>query len=230
MKTTSPEVVTKNLASVKKRINEAEQARQREIAQNEKIVPVKIVAVTKGFDVSAPRAALANGLTLCGENYAQELLAKHAQLNDAEREQIEWHFLGRLQSNKVRQLAGIVSVWQSIDRLSLIEELAKRAPQAKIMIQVNISAEPQKGGAPPEQSLELVAAARTHGLEVCGLMGVGALGDAETTKAGFLLLASLAQQAEVQEISMGMTDDLELAIAAGSTMVRIGTAIFGSRV
>lgn len=218
MKTTTPEIVAQNIEQVRTRIAKVVHSQD-----------VKIVAVTKGFDVSAPRAALDLGLVRCGENYAQELIEKHAQLTDEERQQIEWHFLGRLQSNKIRQLVDIVSIWQSIDRVSLIEELAKRAPGAKVMIQVNISHEPQKGGVAPADALSLVDTARSHQLNVCGLMGVGAFGDEGLTRAGFDQLAELAQRAEVPEISMGMTDDLELAVAAGSTMVRIGTAIFGSR-
>ncbi|MEY4130459.1 MAG: hypothetical protein RLZZ31_583 [Actinomycetota bacterium] len=218
MKTTTPEIVAQNIEQVRTRIANVAHSQD-----------VKIVAVTKGFDVTAPRAALAQGLFRCGENYAQELIEKHAQLTDDERQQIEWHFLGRLQSNKIRQLVEIVSVWQSIDRLSLIQELERRSPGAKVMIQVNISNEPQKGGVAPSEALALVDAARSHQLVVCGLMGVGAFGDDNVTQAGFAQLAELALSAEVPEISMGMTDDLELAIAAGSTMVRIGTAIFGSR-
>ena len=181
---------------------------------------VRIVAVTKGFGVDAPRAALAAGLTMIGENYAQELVSKHEELSPAEREQIEWHFLGRLQRNKVRSLASIVSVWQSVDRVELIDEIARRAPGAKVMIQLNLSEEPQKGGAPILEGSALVGHARDVGLSVVGLMGVGS---------AFGALVALAKDLGLSERSIGMSDDLEVAISQGSTMVRVGTALFGAR-
>ena len=184
---------------------------------------VRIVAVTKGFGVDAPRAALAAGLTMIGENYAQELVSK------PEREQIEWHFLGRLQRNKVRSLASIVSVWQSVDRVELIDEIARRAPGAKVMIQLNLSEEPQKGGAPILEGSALVGHARDVGLSVVGLMGVGSAGDPADSAAAFGALVALAKDLGLSERSIGMSDDLEVAISQGSTMVRVGTALFGAR-
>ena len=190
---------------------------------------VRIVAVTKGFGVDAPRAALAAGLTMIGENYAQELVSKHEELSPAEREQIEWHFLGRLQRNKVRSLASIVSVWQSVDRVELIDEIARRAPGAKVMIQLNLSEEPQKGGAPILEGSALVGHARDVGLSVVGLMGVGSAGDPADSVAAFGALVALAKDLGLSERSIGMSDDLEVAISQGSTMVRVGTALFGPR-
>jgi pyridoxal phosphate enzyme (YggS family) len=190
---------------------------------------VEIVAVTKGFGVDAPRAALANGFTRLGENYAQELVAKDGDLTEAEREQIEWHFLGRLQRNKVRSIAPMVGVWQSVDRAELIDELAKRAGGAVVMIQANLSGEPQKGGAPLEEVPALVARARDAGLDVRGLMGVGPAGDPELTRPGFRALVALADRLEVAERSIGMSDDLAVAIEEGATVVRVGSALFGPR-
>lgn len=190
---------------------------------------VRIVAVTKGFGVDAPRAALAAGLTMVGENYAQELIAKHAELTAEEQARIEWHFLGRLQRNKVRSLASIVSVWQSVDRSELIDEIARRAPGARVMIQLNLSDEPQKGGAPLTECGSLVEHARAVGLEVVGLMGVGTAGDPVESSEAFSQLVDLATELGITERSIGMSDDLEEAVAAGSTMVRVGTALFGAR-
>jgi hypothetical protein len=190
---------------------------------------VRIVAVTKGFGVDAPRAALAAGLTMIGENYAQELVSKHEELSPDERERIEWHFLGRLQRNKVRSLASIVSVWQSVDRVELIDEIAHRAPGAKIMIQLNLSEEPQKGGAPILEGSALVGHARDVGLDVVGLMGVGSAGDPVDSAAAFGVLVALAEDLGLSERSIGMSDDLEVAVAQGSTMVRVGTGLFGAR-
>ncbi|MEX1218189.1 MAG: YggS family pyridoxal phosphate-dependent enzyme [Acidimicrobiales bacterium] len=190
---------------------------------------VNVVAVTKGFGVDAPRAALGAGLKRLGENYAQELIAKYRELTDGERDQIEWHFLGRLQRNKVRSLAPIVSVWQSVDRVELINEIAHRAPGAKVMIQLNLSQEPQKGGAPLSEADALVALARERELSVIGLMGVGTAEQASGTDAAFRQLVALADRLGLDERSIGMSDDLDVAVAAGSTMVRIGTGLFGNR-
>ena len=190
---------------------------------------IRVVAVTKGFGVEAPRAALAAGFTMLGENYGQELLRKNELLTPEERSRVEWHFLGRLQRNKVRSLAPIVSVWQSVDRTELIDEIARRAPSARIMVQLNLSDEPQKGGASFEECDALVDHARTRGLDVIGLMGVGRAGEAEATGEAFARLVATAEALSLAERSIGMSDDLELAIAAGSTMVRVGTGLFGQR-
>lgn len=190
---------------------------------------VELVAVTKGFGVDAPRAALAAGTTALGENYAQELLAKHDELTDAERAVVEWHFLGRLQTNKVRALAPVVSVWQSLDRPSVISEVAKRAPGARVLIQLNLSGEEQKGGAAMADGPALVAAAQDLGLDVLGLMGVGPAGDPELARPGFAALVAMADALGLPVRSIGMTDDLEVAVDAGATLVRVGSAIFGER-
>ena len=190
---------------------------------------IEIVAVTKGFEVDAPRAALAAGVTKIGENYAQELIAKHEHLTEEERARIEWQFLGRLQRNKVRALAPIVAVWQSVDRPELIDEIARRAPRARVMIQVDLSGEPQKGGAAITEVSALVDRARSGGLDVVGLMGVGAAEDPGRTESGFTSLVALAESLGLPQRSIGMSGDLEVAVAAGSTMVRVGTGLFGAR-
>ncbi len=190
---------------------------------------VRVVAVTKGFDVGAPRAALAAGVTMLGENYAQELIAKNDALDVDERARVEWHFLGRLQRNKVRVLAPIVAVWQSVDRTELIDEIARRAPGARVMTQANLAGERQRGGGPLAEVPALVERARALGLAVVGLMGVGAAGDPRLSAEGFMALVDQADDLGLVERSIGMSDDLEAAVGAGSTMVRVGTGLFGPR-
>lgn len=174
--------------------------------------------------VEACREALAAGLTDLGENRAQELLAKAGAIDG-----VSWHFIGRLQTNKVRGLAPVIALWESIDRPELVDELERRAPAARILVQVNISAEAQKGGCDPDGTVALVERARGAGLEVLGLMGIGPEGDAERTRAGFRLLAVLADHLDLPVRSMGMTSDLEVAVEEGSTMIRVGSGLFGPR-
>ena len=185
---------------------------------------VRIVAVTKGFGSDVVIAALAAGLTDIGENYAQEVVAKSDSFRDA-----TVHFIGRLQSNKVRILAPHISVWQTLDRAALVEEVARRAPGATVLVQVNTSDEPQKGGCLPTEAPAVVARGHDVGLRVVGLMTVGPTGPPEAARSGFGLLARLADRLGLPERSMGMTDDLEIAVAEGATIVRIGSALFGPR-
>jgi len=207
-----PSVVTANLAGLHERI--ASCGRDPE--------DITIVAVTKGFGVDAVEAAVAAGLTDIGENYAQEILTKHAAAPEA-----RWHFIGRLQSNKVAQLAGSIDEWQSLDRPKLISRVAQHSPGARVHIQVNISDEPNKGGCTPIAAVNLIAQARNAGLEVVALMGVASIeGDVGSQ---FRLLRTLADEAGVAGCSMGMSADLELAVREGSTMVRVGTGLFGPR-
>ncbi|MGK2930794.1 MAG: YggS family pyridoxal phosphate-dependent enzyme [Acidimicrobiales bacterium] len=189
---------------------------------------VSVLAVTKGFGIGAPRAALAAGLADLGENYAQELIEKATALA-GEAPAPAWHFIGGLQSNKVRLLADHVACWQSVDRASLVRELAKRAPGATIHIQVNATAEPQKSGCPPDEVGDLVARATEAGLVVDGLMTIGVDGDDAATARAFDSVAATVADLGLRHASMGMSADLELAVRAGSTMVRLGTALFGTR-
>ena len=186
---------------------------------------VQVLAVTKGFGPDAVEAAVAAGLAAVGENYAQELLDKSAAL-DA---QPEWHFIGRLQSNKVRLVSELVSCWQSVDRGSLVDEIATRSPGGRILVQVNATGEPQKGGAEPADVAGLVDRGRAAGLDVVGLMAVGALGDEVATERAFRDVVELADRLELPERSLGMTGDLAAAVRAGTTMVRVGTGLFGAR-
>jgi PLP dependent protein len=192
---------------------------------------VTIMAVTKGFGPDAIAAAGAIGLLDIGENYAQELLAKLPGVPNvgSSPDRLNVHFIGRLQSNKVRQLAPIVDCFQTIDRAALVLAVARWSPNAAIFVQVNVSDEPQKGGCQPSEAPDLVELARSSGLQVRGLMTVGRTGSAAEAAGGFTLLRRLTDEIGLAECSMGMTDDLEVAVAEGSTMVRIGSALFGTR-
>ncbi|HEV2768312.1 MAG TPA: YggS family pyridoxal phosphate-dependent enzyme [Acidimicrobiales bacterium] len=187
---------------------------------------VTVVAVTKGFGVEAVEAALTAGLVDVGESYAQELVTKSSALG---RTDVRWHFVGRLQSNKVKALAGVVDRWQSVDRPSLVEELARRASGARVLVQVNVSGEPRKGGCPPAETSALVSQLVRSGLRVDGLMAVGAWGPPEQARPGFRLLSGLADALDLPERSMGMSGDLEVALEEGATMIRVGQALFGPR-
>ncbi|HEX4901958.1 MAG TPA: YggS family pyridoxal phosphate-dependent enzyme [Acidimicrobiales bacterium] len=190
---------------------------------------VAVVAVTKGFGAEAPLAALGAGLADLGENYAQELLEKAAAVDDAGAPAPRWHFIGRLQSNKVRLLADRIACWQSIDRPSLVDELARRAPGARLLVQVDAAGEEGKGGAALQDVPDLVARARDAGLQVTGLMAVGVAGDEAATEGAFARTAALADRLGLPERSLGMSGDLAAAVRAGTTMVRVGTALFGPR-
>lgn len=189
---------------------------------------VRLVAVTKSFGPEVARAAIEAGLGDLGENYAQELVAKVADLG-AEQDGVRWHFLGRLQTNKVRHLAPSVALWQSVDRPDLIREIAKRAPGAAVLVQINLSGEEQKGGCAVSEVPALVGLARDSGLDVRGFMGVGPAGPPEGARSGFEQLVALADAFELPERSIGMSGDLEVAVRCGATMVRVGRDLFGDR-
>jgi PLP dependent protein len=142
------------------------------------------------------------------------------------------HFIGQLQTNKIKQLADIVDVWQSVDRASVITEIAKRVgrPDVGLFIQVNTTDEDHKGGCSPAELAQLVKQATNVGLLVNGLMTVGPTdADPQRTRSAFSLLRTLADEHGLAHRSMGMTGDLEIAIEEGSTMVRVGSALFGNR-
>jgi pyridoxal phosphate enzyme (YggS family) len=220
MSTIDPSAVAERLERLRARIHSAGGGRE-----------VAVVAVTKGFGADAVRVALGLGLTVVGENYAQELVAKAAELDAAPVSGAVpvWHFLGRLQRNKVRHLTPIVAVWESVDRAELVDEIAKRAPGASVFVQANLSGEAQKGGAVLDAVPDLVARARDVGLAVDGLMGVGPAGDPEGSRPGFRALVALADRLALPQCSIGMSNDLEVAVQEGATLVRVGTDLFGPR-
>lgn len=185
---------------------------------------VRLVAVTKGFGPQVVEAVLSAGVVDVAESYAQELEAKATAVPGP-----RWHFVGRLQTNKVRRLAPLVELWQSIDRPALVSELARRAPGGRALVQVNVTAERGRGGCDPHDVPVLVDQLRESAIDVAGLMAVGRAGSPERARPGFRLLAELADRLELVERSMGMSGDLEVAVEEGSTMVRIGRALFGAR-
>lgn len=193
---------------------------------------VTLVAVTKTFPIGHVEAALAAGQIDLGENYGQELEEKAATA--AERGLApRWHFIGGLQRNKVKRLAGSVWLWQTVDRPSLADEIAKRDPGARILVQVNTTDEEQKSGCRPDDAPGLVDRGRELGLDVRGLMTIGPTAPggsgAGDPRPAFQRLRRLAESCEVPELSMGMSGDFELAVAEGATMIRVGSAIFGPR-
>ena len=200
---------------------------------------VKILCVSKGHDLAVKAAAFAAGFADLGENYAQELLAGAAVLGAGEAvlgaaasgsaSSPRWHFIGGLQSNKVRSLAGIVSLWQSVDRLSLAREIAARAPGAQVLVQLDLAGISGRSGVAPSQAAELVRNCLDMGLDVRGLMGVGVPGPPEESRSGFRSLSALADELALPERSMGMSNDLEVAVSEGSTMVRVGSSLLGPR-
>ena len=188
---------------------------------------VAVIAVTKSFGAWAIDAAARCGIGHIGESYAQECVAKLAQAAADPRPRV--HFVGRLQRNKVRRLAGCVDVWQTVDRAELASEIGRRAPGAEVMIQVDISGEESKGGCAPREVESLAAAAADAGLRLIGLMGIGRLGPPESALEGFRDLRRMVDSLSLPHCSMGMTDDLEVAVAEGATMVRLGRCLFGER-
>ena len=190
---------------------------------------VRIVAATKGHDAERVAEVVAAGLVDVGESYAQELVAKAEHLGDPLEAAVRWHFIGNLQRNKVRQVAGFVHLWQSVDRLSLAAEIAHRSPGAHVLVQVNVARQEQQGGCPPERVAAVVEGCRDLGLDVQGLMAIGPQGDDDEVRAAFRTVRALADRLALAERSMGMSGDLEAAVAEGSTMLRIGTDLVGPR-
>jgi pyridoxal phosphate enzyme (YggS family) len=189
---------------------------------------VRIVAVTKGFPGTAVEAALSCGLEDIGENYAQELVAKAP----ATRGPVRWHFIGRIQTNKVRRLAPLVSLWQGVDRVEAGQAIARHQPGGAVLVEVNVAGDPAKGGCRPADTAGLVDALRELGLDVRGLMTVAAAGpgaEPDAAAAEFARLAALGRRLGLTELSMGMSGDREAAVREGATMVRLGQALFGPR-
>ena len=200
---------------------------------------VRLVAVSKKKPATDIEAAIAAGQTLFGESYVQECVAKIDAVDSA----AEWHFIGGLQSNKVKYLAGKVAMIHSVDRLSLAEEIdrqwGKLNSSVDILIQVNLGEEETKSGTTADELVTLVSqVARLNHLHIRGLMVLPPWHeDPEAVRPYFRQLKELAEQIEalglpnvkMNELSMGMSHDFATAIEEGATMVRVGTAIFGTR-
>ena len=199
---------------------------------------VRIVAVTKTVDPERVRAAVAAGFDLLGENRVQEAQSKAGQVDDA-----AWHLIGPLQSNKARRAVEIFDVIQSVDSLDLARRLDRVAAELQagrplaVLLQVNVAADATKAGFEPVAvERELPAILALPALRVQGLMTIGPLvSDAEASRPTFAALRELAEGLRAgdgrlgRELSMGMTDDFEVAVEEGATLVRIGRAIFGDR-
>ncbi len=230
-----PMILTARLARVRARIAAAESAAGRPPGS------VRLLLATKTQDAAAVRAALradaaaaADGAhrVLLGENRVQELVAKAPELTDLAP---ELHLIGPLQSNKVNAALRWASCVQSVDTLALAERLDRRCAATDrtldVMVQVNVSGESTKSGVAPEDAVELARAVRAlDRLRLTGLMTIGAHSpDDARVRAGFARLRSLGAELGTVELSMGMSRDLEAAVAEGATIVRVGTAVFGAR-
>lgn len=191
---------------------------------------VDVVAVSKTFPVEAVMAVREVGGTRFGENYAKEAIDKVEELRRRGIDGCEWHFIGALQSNKVRSLAAVVDVWQTVDRASIVDEIARRHPGARVLLQVNSTGESTKNGCAPADVESLAVSATERGLLVEGLMTMGPTEpDREITRRAFAETARLARALGLSTLSMGMSGDWEIAVSEGSTLIRVGSAIFGDR-
>jgi PLP dependent protein len=188
---------------------------------------IVIVAVTKGFGAETCRAALEAGLKVLGENRVHEAKLKMDAVPEA-----EWHLIGHLQTNKVRQAAGRFALIHSVDSVRLAGELARAYPEQAVLLEVNVAREAQKYGVDPDKALETITAVSS----LIQLRGLMAMGPSEGDPApAFSELRQLRDQAEqrlgmsLPVLSMGMSGDFEAAAEAGSTMLRLGQALFGPR-
>ena len=196
---------------------------------------VTLIAVSKTHDIDKIKQAIAAGQQIFGENYLQEALPKIAQLP----KDIEWHFIGPIQSNKTKEIAENFSWVQTLDRLKIAKRLNEQRPQTlpplNVLIQVNISHEATKSGIMPEELDQFAKEiSLLPQLKLRGLMAIPAPSDdpeqqRKVFKQMSLLFQTLQQSYDIDTLSMGMTNDYLLAIEEGSTMVRVGTAIFGKR-
>ena len=191
---------------------------------------VVLVAVSKTFPAEDVSAAIAAGVKNVGENRVQEARDKRPGVAGAAR----WHLIGHLQSNKAKDAVRLFDVIQTVDSLSLAEKIARAASaegkRQDVLIEVNVGAEPQKAGvAPPEVGALCREIQKIDALSLLGLMTIPPLGEAEQMRPYFRQMCMLQKDTGLEHLSMGMTDDFEVAIEEGATIVRVGRAIFGSR-
>jgi pyridoxal phosphate enzyme (YggS family) len=229
---TRAESIAAGLADVRARIAAAERAAGRAPGS------VRLVAVSKKMSADDVRAAVAAGQRAFGENYGQELRDKRAELA-VDPAPPEWHFIGPLQSNKVKYVAGQVALVHTVDSIALLEAIDARGVAQDCLVQVNVAGETAKRGVAPEGLGALLDRFKSAGHARCrGLMLIPPLGaKPEDSRSHFADLRTLRDReagtarpnVDLQELSMGMSDDFEVAIAEGATLVRVGTAIFGRR-
>ena len=232
---TLPANLQANLDALHERITKAARAAGRDPSS------VRLLAVSKAFGADAILSAAAAGQRAFGENYVQEAAAKMTSIRALRPDlAFEWHFIGPIQSNKTRAIAERFDWVQSVDRLKTAERLAEQRPanlpRLNVLLQVNVSAEASKSGATPDELRQLATAVeRLPRLRLRGLMAIPAPQvNVAQQRIVFASTNALFRQLredglKVDVLSMGMSDDLEAAIAEGSTMVRVGTAIFGAR-
>jgi PLP dependent protein len=217
------EELAQRLAEVRRRIAKAAERVRRDPAQ------ITLVAVTKVFPAAVIRDAYALGLREFGENYVQELEAKLPEVSDLA--EARFHFIGHLQANKSRRAAEIFHAIQTVDTAKLARRLGETGKPLDIMLEVKLSPEQAKAGAPPEELPELIGAVRgCPNLRLLGLMTMPPWSDdPEQSRPYFRRLRELAAEQGLQHLSMGMSHDLETGIEEGATFVRVGTALFGRR-
>ena len=230
---TSPQTITANIAALRQRIAQSAKDTGRNPAE------ITLLAVSKTRSAEEVAAALEAGIEHIGENYLQEALDKQAAL--AQRNAC-WHFIGPIQSNKTREIAAHFDWVHSVDREKIGRRLSEQRPDSlpplKVCLQVNISREDSKSGVLPEDALNLAQQlAQLPGLQLRGLMAIPAASDDPAEqRAAFAALRQLRDRLQaalpgeqLDTLSMGMSGDLDAAIAEGSTLLRIGTALFGPR-
>ncbi|EAX47061.1 alanine racemase domain protein [Thermosinus carboxydivorans Nor1] len=226
-----------NLETIAQNIRSALARRSTHIA--EQLQPVTIIAVTKNQDIAAMREAIDHGVTIVGENRVQEAMTKHKSLDRT----VEWHLIGHLQTNKVRQAVSLFDLIHSVDSERLAREIdraaAKIGKRQNILLQVNVAGEETKFGVSPREAI--VLARLVAGLEhvrLCGLMTIAPFfDDAEMTRPVFRELYQIYCElkalnlpgSDIKWLSMGMTNDYTVAVEEGANLVRIGTGIFGPR-
>lgn len=229
--------IAENFFAVKQRIKAAASRAGRDPSE------IKLITVTKGFSVPRIVEAVEAGADALGENRAAEAAEKYEILGRiVEDRSISWHFLGYLQTNKVKYVIGFAEFIHSVDRIHLAEEIDKRArtlgKRQPVLIEVNISGEPSKAGLKPTEVTRFIERLdRFRNIEAKGLMTMAPFAeDPELARPVFAGLREVLERtraetgsSELKELSMGMTDDYEVAIEEGATMVRIGRAIMGSR-
>ena len=226
-------MIRKNLAEVRSNIAKACEKVGREPSE------VTLLAVSKTKPIEMIREAMAAGQRAFGENYVQEIEEKYAVLGDS----ADWHMIGHLQRNKVKYIIGKVSLIHSVDSLRLAEQIQKEAEKhsitVRVLLEVNVANEESKWGFTPDETVEAVkAVAAMPNVHVCGLMTSAPITeDAESNRVYFRQLRKLfddikamnIENVDMQVLSMGMTGDYTVAVEEGSTLVRVGTGIFGAR-
>jgi PLP dependent protein len=220
----NPETINENLSAIIARIDAARKAAVKPAAST------TLIAVSKNHGADAIQPALIAGQRVFGENRVQEAQGKWPRLRESY-DDIELHLIGPLQSNKAREAVLLFDAIHTLDRRKLADmlraEMDRTGRNPFLFVQVNTGEEPQKAGVAPREADALIAHAKTLGLPLKGLMCIPPAGDAPAPH--FALLQKIARDHDLPLLSMGMSDDFEIAIRFGATHVRVGTAIFGAR-